>query len=749
MALVRLVPPKTPYIGQGRWTWPLNLLSNEPLLHQIQLAGTELQTSLENLTTPQPNAAQTLWKKFKNKITDLAKRSAKTQLSKIDNKIKAIEKNIKQLQNEPNIDTQNTVRTDATMLENELKHLHRKRYKNAYIKAQALWHDKGEKISKYWMATHNPKRPKDVIYALRDPRTDTLTTKTNEMTDIARHHHESLQDNDRPEYDDPQCRQARKSVLEEIPTPQKLNDPNSPLHALINIEQTHNALNASKNRTATGLDGIPYEVWKTLDSKHIADSKMNRPSFDIVKCLCTVYNEIQTHGTDPKLGFSEGWMCPIYKKKDRTKIENYRPITLLNMDYKIMTKALATQLAPQACNLLHPDQTGFVPNRSILDPIRLAESMCAYADYMEENGAIVALDQEKAYDKIDHKYLLDVLKAFNLPELFIDTVKSLYQHATTSIAINGVLSTPYQVSRGVRQGDPLSCLLFNLAIEPLAATVRNTPNLSGFVIPGTPTNIKINLYADDTMIYLSENDKYETLQEILTRWCKASGARFNIEKTEIVPIGTQEHCDRIIATRKLHPKDTSLQNTIKIAQDGTAIRCLGAWIGNKTDQTHPWNPIIDKIKQSLDEWSKSKPTLDAKRLIIQMTVGAMTQFLTSAQGMPKSICNTLTKITRDFIWDGKKSALISMKRLQRLKKEGGIELLDLEARNTAIETMWLKRYLDTSQNRPQWAFTTDAIINCIKPEGIRSLRDVNIFLTSIRPQTQTRQNSPAKTSPPE
>jgi hypothetical protein len=164
-------------------------------------------------------------------------------------------------------------------------------------------------------------------------------------------------------------------------------------------------------------------------------------------------------------------MCPIYKKKDRTKIENYRPITLLNTDYKIMTKALATQLATHACDLIHPDQSGFVPTRSIFDPIRLAETMSAYADYMEENGAVIALDQEKAYDKVDHHYLIETLRTFQLPDLFINTISALYEHAKTSIIINGVCSTPYLVTRGVRQGDPLSCLLFNLAIEPLATYI--------------------------------------------------------------------------------------------------------------------------------------------------------------------------------------------------------------------------------------------------------------------------------------
>ena len=248
---------------------------------------------------------------------------------------------------------------------------------------------------------------------------------------IAGHYHDKLQQADRPIYDDPHCQTARMKVLGEIPPDQTFNGPEFPLHSLITNNQVTKVLLASKNGTTTGLDGIPYEIWKMLHSLHMNSIKLRRPSFNVIKCLRIVYNEIQTHRIDPTSHFSDRWMCPIYKKKDKTKIENYRPITLLNTDYKIMMKTLVMQLTLQACTLLHPYQTGFVPMRSIFNPIRLAETMCEYANYMEENGAIVALDQEKAYDKIDHKYLLKTLKAFCLPNLFTKTVDSLYHHVTT------------------------------------------------------------------------------------------------------------------------------------------------------------------------------------------------------------------------------------------------------------------------------------------------------------------------------
>ena len=141
---------------------------------------------------------------------------------------------------------------------------------------------------------------------------------------------------------------------------------------------------------------------------------------------------------------------------------------LLNSDYKILTKALAIQLIDDIGSMVHPNQAGFIPKRSIFNQIRLAKMILSYAKVTEENRAIIALDQEKAYDKIRHDYLWATLDKFDIPPTFSKTVKALYQHAYMQVAINGILSSPYQVTHGIQQGDPLLCTLFDLAIEPLA-----------------------------------------------------------------------------------------------------------------------------------------------------------------------------------------------------------------------------------------------------------------------------------------
>jgi hypothetical protein len=212
----------------------------------------------------------------------------------------------------------------------------------------------------------------------------------------------------------------------------------------------------SKSYTSPGLDGITYEIWKMIDNQGKELKAKNKPAFDPTRCLLAVYNDIEQHGMEPDSGFSASWMCPLYKKNDHAQMANYRPISLLNTDYKVMTKALSIKLAKAAPHILNPAQASFVPGRHIYDQIWLSKLVIELAKATEQNGALVALDQEKAYDKIKHDYLWKAMKAYRIPDEFISTVKTLYSDAYTTLIVNGELSeTAYRVIRGVRQGDPL------------------------------------------------------------------------------------------------------------------------------------------------------------------------------------------------------------------------------------------------------------------------------------------------------
>ena len=132
-------------------------------------------------------------------------------------------------------------------------------------------------------------------------------------------------------------------------------------HWKINCQQVEQALRLSKNGSAPGMDCLPYELWKALNTRHEIAMRTRSPSFDIMGTATLIFQDIQSHGVHQDSDFTLSWMCPIYKKKDRADISNYRPITLLNTDYKWLTKVLSLKLIEEILTLVHPDQICFIP----------------------------------------------------------------------------------------------------------------------------------------------------------------------------------------------------------------------------------------------------------------------------------------------------------------------------------------------------------------------------------------------------
>src|SRR5260370_36791060 len=189
----------------------------------------------------------------------------------------------------------------------------------------------------------------------------------------------------------------------------------------------------------------------------------------------------------------------------------------------------------------------------------------------EQNRAIITLDQEKVYDKIRHDYLWRVLQEMNIPESLINTIKSLYTNVETTVILNSEMSKKFLITRGVQQGNPLSCLLFNFTIEPMSHLLRTTEKLTSLNIdtPSVHHRVILSLFVDDATVFLSENDNPKVLFKILDTWCIASRAKFNKEKTVILPVGTTDYRENVISTCSLQKESPhTLPNLIQILKDG-------------------------------------------------------------------------------------------------------------------------------------------------------------------------------------
>ncbi len=709
-ATVSIANYSAPYVGEGRWTIPEVLRKDKIFLDNLKNLGLAAQKELADMGERTVNLnAQIIYAGFKADLKKMARKRAKQSIPRLKREIDALTKDIEEATMRKDSPEEEIV-VNTAILKERLAKLEERRFGQARANVAANDWIKGETVSKYWTKLNATPRPCTTINELADPAAEDISSRysarTERMAEIAKEHYDGIQDDG--EIDSIDHRAAVKNSVEELEAKVSTSEKGK-MAKKVSRGEVECAIKCAATGKAAGLDGIPAELWKLCAQRAERDGAKDDPAFDIVGMMKKVFNDIETHGVCEGTEFADGWICPIYKKKDQREIANYRPITILNADYKILTKILANRVAEVAANLIHPDQAGFVPGRRIMDHIRLSKLMIDYAEAEEENGMIIALDQEKAYDKINHNYLWAVLKRMNFPENLIETIKSLYKSAESSVMVNGVLSRKFRITRGVRQGDPMSCLLFDLAIEPLACAIRKS-EMQGFAIPGTTERLIATLFADDTTTYLSESDNYGVLDRILKKWCCAARAKFNDEKTEYIPIGTTEFRESILDRTSTCTLARTLPVGAKIVEDGSAVRSLGAWIGNRVNEETPWAPIMSTIEKRLMKWAQRNPTILGRKLAVGMEVAGRTQFLATTQEMPAKVTRKLEKMVVDFIWKGNKHPRIGRETLYKSPREGGVGLIDLESRNEAIDLVWLKHYLTKGEKRPRWAYIADRLL---------------------------------------
>lgn len=747
------------FIGKGRWPWPMYLLNDKKLLKGIEEKAIQAQNKMKELCKRAangrqiegtPTGVQRVWSNLKKEIVTMAKERSKIRIAPLDKKIKEIQSQIDTTLNDDTMDEEEKMLT-AAVLGERLKMTMIKKHNRRKETAKAKNHRYAETVCKQWISQNKERKQRDTIRRLRrrgsgegrEGEVSEYVTNSSEMAELARTYHKSLQHEDRVG-----DQERRKEEIEEVLAKVDVTirrEQKASLARYITKNEVRKAISQQPNGKAPGLDSIPAELYKTLITRGEEKRKRNEPAFEVEETLQMLYKDIEKYGVEENTNFAEGWMCPLYKKKDRADIANYRLITVLNLDYKIFTRALQNKLAKAVPAVIHENQAGFMSGRSIFSQVKTVKLMIDYAEMAQKEGVVVALDQEKAYDKILHDYLWRVLEKYDLPKHFIRTVKSLYEAAETKVIVNGVTSKPFRITRGVRQGDSLSCLLFNLAIETLANLLRKS-ELKGFRVEGMQERLLTLLFADDTTVFLSKEDNFEHLNNLLRMWCRASRARFNIEKTEIIPVRMEDYRMIVLNKRRINHREdgNKLPEGINIAKEGEMVRILGSQVGNKVEQGNLWGPVLEKIKRSLRHWEHSNSSMKGKRHIINMFVGGMTFYLTRVQGMPKDIEQRITKIIRHYMWEGKKP-MINVETLYKPLEEGGRGLLDIKSRNEAIHLSWLKDYMRLDKDRPPWAYMADALIrqNARKVDKIEGRRDgVNQILQTWKAKTRGKTKLP-------
>ena len=248
------------------------------------------------------------------------------------------------------------------------------------------------------------------------------------------------------------------------------------------------------------------------------------------------------------------------KEKDIRHLKNWLPISLLNTDYKILTKLLSLRLQNVISTIVAPDQTGYIKNRCIGENIRTVVDSIDFLKEHNKPGILLQLDFEKAFDSVSWKFLQITHMHFGFGENFRKWIATIYKSPQCCVTNNGYHSEFFQISRGIRQGCPISALLFILVVEVMAKSIRKNDRIKGIQL--NDKTIKISQLADDMTLLVQDIESVKAVLGFLSDFSIYSGLKLNASKTEAVWLG-----------RNVNKKDKPLG----LHWNNDYFKCLGIW----------------------------------------------------------------------------------------------------------------------------------------------------------------------------
>jgi hypothetical protein len=380
----------------------------------------------------------------------------------------------------------------------------------------------------------------------------------------------------------------------------------------------------------------------------------------------------------------------IPKKHGADEIKDFRPISLVGGIYKIIAKMLAVRLSVVLGKIISPSQNAFVKGRQILDSVLIANECLDSRLKAEEPGVICKLDLEKAYDHVNWEFLLYLLQRCGFSEKWRRWISFCISSVRFSILINGSPCGFFQSSRGIRQGDPLSPLLFVIVMEALSRMIDKASGvglLSGFSVGGEisdPLRISHLLFADDTLIFCEASpDNLIYLRAILTWFEATSGLRVNLGKSELAQVGEVPHLE-------------VLAEILGCKTSAFPMKYLGLPLGAHFKVQSIWNPIVEKLERRLAGWKRMYLSKGGRLTLIKSTLSNLPTYYLSLFPIPAAVAKRIETIQRNFLWGDSEEVtkfhLVNWDLICTPFSNGGLNIRSLRRFNEALLGKWLWRF---------------------------------------------------------
>lgn len=425
---------------------------------------------------------------------------------------------------------------------------------------------------------------------------------------------------------------------------------------------------------APGPDGFPFlfyqKFWDTI-------------KFD----LMALFAKFETGTLDlHRLNFSMITLIP--KENDATSIKKYRPIALTNCSFKKNSKACTNRISPCANRIISPNQTVFLKGRYLLESVVVAHEIIHEAHTSSSPGLILKLDYEKVYDRVDISFLRSVLRQRGFPPLWLQWMDCLLLRGSFGVRINDCDSPFFATSRGLRQGDPLSPILFNLVADVFTKilTKAATNNLISGMFPAAQTGGVVSLqYADDTLLFL-DNDihKARNLKWFLSLFEQLSGMRINFHKSDLYCINLDDDAVR------------PFSQTLGCKLEGWPMKYLEVPLHFCKLKKEDLQPVIDKILKRVAGWRDRLLSYGGRITLIRSCLASIPIYLLSVIKFPKWAIKEINSQMAHCLWDNYdghvKYHLVNWELVSMEQDFGGLGIPSLRDLNICLLANWIKRF---------------------------------------------------------
>ena len=401
--------------------------------------------------------------------------------------------------------------------------------------------------------------------------------------------------------------------------------------------------------------------------------------------VLAVFDEFYQHSKFEK-SLNATFIALIPKKNGASNLRDFRPISLVGSVYKILAKVLANRLKEVLDQLISESQNNFVGGRQILDSVLIANECVDSKMKSKIPGVICKLDIEKAYDHVNWEALLALLKRMGFGVRWCRWICTCISTVQFSVLFNESPADFFGSSRGLRQGDPLSPMLFLVMIEVFNKMMKRAEGaglLRGFRAAGRPgggVGVSHLLFADDTILFCNANEEQILhIRMLLLCFQAVTGLKVNALKSEMVPIG--EVPNVFVLAEILGCRVRSLPMTY-----------LGIALGASHKSPTVWNPILEKFEHKLANWKKMYLSKGGRLTLLKSTLSSLPTYYLSLFTIPTHVANKIERVQRDFLWGDSKTHLVGWDKVCAPLENGGLGVRKLTTFNRALLGKWLWRF---------------------------------------------------------